>query len=208
MPKFQDQYDTANNKEAESTLQQQQPRAIFDGTGNSNGLQIGDADPAQSGPLNDAEWLQLTLKIKRAAEESLNKLRTIWNSNYLAMNNKHLADSKYNSEKYRGRSQLHRPKTRTSVKKSDAGAANALFATSDVVSIEAGNPLDPKQAASAEVNKALLNYRLDRKSGRAGLPWFQVAVGAHNDVTLTGLCVSKQYWERREIDTEIGRAHV
>lgn len=196
MPKFLDQNETANNREAESNLQAQP----FNGTGNSNGLQIGE-EPSANSAMSDQSWIALTVKIKRAAEESLNKLRAIWNSNYLAMNNKHIEGSKYNTEKYRGRSQLHRPKTRTSVKKSDAGAANALFATSDVVAIEAQNSLDEKQVASAEINKALLNYRLDRKSGKAGLPWFQVAVGAHNDVTITGLCVSKQYWEHREIDT-------
>lgn len=204
MPRFPDQAETANNRDAESGLQK--PASIpmtNTGSGNANGLQVGDAPTpnATMHGLSDAQWLQMTLNMKSAAEQNLNGLRNIWATNYRAINNQHAASSKYNSDKYRGRSQLHRPKTRTAVKKADAGAANALFATSDVVSIEAANPLDPKQQASAEINKALLNIRLDRKSGKAGVPWFQIAVGAHNDSLATGICVSKQYWEHREIST-------
>ena len=202
-PRFPDQAETANNRDAESDLNK--PASIP--MGNSNGLQVtGTAAPGEGddmvGPYRRSEWLRMTQNFKSAAEQNLNPLRNIWANNYRAGNNQHAAGSKYTTERYRGRSQLHRPKTRTAVKKSDAGAANALFATSDVVSIEATNPNDPKQVASAAINKALLNYRLDRKSGKAGVPWFQVAVGAHNDTLYTGICVSKQYWERREVQTK------
>lgn len=195
-PRNLDQYETANNREAEAPLKQ---APFTNGSGNANGLQIGVA-PQQNvvADLDDAGWLALTQNMKTAAEQTLNGLRNIWASNYRAMNNQHLIGSKYATDKYRGRSQLHRPKTRTAVRKANAGAANALFATSDVVSIEPSNALDPKQVASAAINKEILNLRLDSKSGRGGVPWFQIAVGAHDDSRLTGICVSKQYWERRE----------
>lgn len=197
-PRNLDQYETANNREAEGPLKQ----TTFNGTGNANGMQIG--EPVQGNvvaDLDDAGWLALTQNMKTAAEQTLSGLRNIWASNYRALNNQHLLGSKYATEKYRGRSQLHRPKTRTAVRKANAGAANALFATSDVVSIEASNAMNERQVASAEINKELINLRLDSKSGRAGVPWFQIAVGAHDDSRLTGICVSKQYWERRERKT-------
>lgn len=199
-PRFPDQAETANNRDAESILQKPPQIPMSD----ANGFKPGGAesDPNEKmGPLTPAEWLRLTLNMKQAAERNLTPLRNIWANNYRAYNNQHAQGSKYTTERYRGRSQLHRPKTRTSVKKSDAGAANALFATSDIVAVEPSNPLDPKQMASAQVNKALLNYRLDRKSGKAGVPWFQIAVGAHHDSNMTAICVSKQYWERREQNT-------
>lgn len=200
MPKFLDQAETANNKDAESILQKPPQIPMNDANGFKPGGAESDADQ-KMGPLTPAEWLRLTLNMKVAAETNLNPLRNIWANNYRAYNNQHAQGSKYTTERYRGRSQFHRPKTRTAVKKSDAGAANALFATSDIVSVEPTNPLDPKQMASAQINKALLNFRLDRKSGKAGVPWFQIAVGAHQDSNITGLCVSKQYWERRERNT-------
>lgn len=198
MPLFPDQAETANNRDAEAGLSRAMSRRS--GAGNANGEQItGEGGGEMAG--SDASWLVMTRQMKAAAEQQLNALRNIWANNYRAINNQHVNGSKYVSQAWRGRSQLHRPKTRTALKKADAGAANALFATSDVVNVEPVNALDEQAAASAAINKALLNYRLDRKSGRAGIPWFQIAVGAHNDSKATGICVSKQYWERREKET-------
>lgn len=124
-----------------------------------------------------------------------------WVDSYRAYNNQHSSGSKYLSARYRGRSHLFRPKTRAAVRKTMTAAANALFATSDVVDIKPGNARDPGQVASAAINKELLNYRLDSGSEENSIPWFMVSMGACQTATITGLCVSKQYWERRDEPT-------
>lgn len=201
MPRYPDQAETANNREAEAGLNKPAIPKGMAGGGNVNGEQIDGAgattDEQAKKAIADAQWIAFTKQMKQAAEQQLNVLRNVWANNYRAINNQHANGSKYNSPGWRGRSQLHRPKTRSALKKADAGAANALFATSDVVAIEPNNALDERSKASAAINKALLNYRLDRKSGKAGIPWFQIAIGAHNDAKATGICVSKQYWEHR-----------
>lgn len=205
MPRFPDQAETANNRDALVGIgvprRPDVPQAP-PGTGNANGEQIGPQNQGSGGMPNDEGWMQLTRQIKAAGEQYLNALRTIWANNYRAVNNQHLIGSKYATERWRGRSQLHRPKTFTATKKADAGAANALFATSDIVEVTATDTSNPNSKASADINKELLNIRLTNKSSKVGLPWFMVAIGAHNDTKVTGLCVSKQYWERKEKPTK------
>lgn len=200
MPRFPDQAETANNRDAlvgihGPRMDRQQQQA---GPKNANGEVIGEANPTAQ---DDAAWLAITRQIKAVGEQYIQPLRTQWANNYRAMSNQHLLGSKYTTERYRGRSQLHRPKTFTSVKKANAGAANALFATSDIVEVMASNPLDPVDVAAADLNKELLNLRLKSKSSRVGLPWFMVAIGAHDDTRVAGICISKQYWDRREKET-------
>lgn len=195
MPIFPEQAETAQNRDAMAGIGI--PR-VPSGSGNVNGEQIGQSTEQKMFGLDDAEWLQLTRQIKATGEQYLTGLRNVWANNYRAVNGQHLSGSKYTTERYRGRSQLHRPKTFSAVKKANAGAANALFATSDVVEVSSTNPGDVQSDASADINKHLLNIRLTDKSGKFGLPWFILAVGAHDDAKCTGICVSKQYWERKE----------
>jgi hypothetical protein len=117
---------------------------------------------------------------------------------YKAFRNEHFQGSKYLGARYKTRSKLFKPKTRSAVRKSMASAAGALFASADVVCIEAQDTSDPKQRASADLKQELLNYRLERTNGRDSIPWFLVSMGAHQDATLGGICVSKQYWKFRE----------
>ena len=105
----------------------------------------------------------------------------------------------YLTARWKGRSKLHRPKTRAAVHKADANFASALFATSEIVAIEATERSRSAGDGFGRDQSELLNYRLDRKSGKAGLPWFQVACGASNDARLTALAISKQFWEYRQI---------
>ncbi|HEU4804481.1 MAG TPA: hypothetical protein VFS91_01510, partial [Nitrobacter sp.] len=41
----------------------------------------------------------------------------------------------------------------------------------------------------------LVNYRTDRASGKASIPWFHVAIGARQTSLMTGICLSKQSWK-------------
>jgi hypothetical protein len=115
-----------------------------------------------------------------------------------AFRNEHFAGSKYLSPRYKTRSKLFKPKTRAAVRKAQSAAAGALFASADVVNVEASDNSNPQQRASAELKQELLNYRLERTNGRDSIPWFLVAMGAHQDALLDGICVSKQYWKFRE----------
>jgi hypothetical protein len=116
-----------------------------------------------------------------------------------AWRNEHSHGSKYwDKVAFRGRSRLFVPKTRAAIRKNKAGAAAALFATNDVISISSEYDDDPMQLASAAVIGQIMNYRLSRTSHKAGLPWFQAAIGARHAVDVEGICVSKQFWDFHE----------
>ncbi len=102
----------------------------------------------------------------------------------------HPNNSKYHSDTYKHKSRLFRPKTRAMVRKNEAVAAEAFFSTQDVVSVTAEDDGDPVQQASAEVNQALLDYRLKKS-----IPWFLTCMGAFQDAQTVGACVSYQYWK-------------
>ena len=116
-----------------------------------------------------------------------------------AYRNEHFDQSKYLSARYKTRSKLFKPKTRNAVRKNMASAAAALFASADIVSVEAQDNSSPQQNASAALNRELLNYRLDRTNGRDSIPWFLVCMGANQDAQLDGVCASKQYWKFHEV---------
>lgn len=103
---------------------------------------------------------------------------------------KHLPGSKYLSDAYRHRSALFRPKTRASVRKNEAVAAEAFFSTLDTVVVEAEDEQNPQQVAAAGVMKSLLEYRLTKS-----LPWFLLVIGAYQDAMVTGVVISHQDWE-------------
>jgi len=127
--------------------------------------------------------------------------RTAWTRAYKAYRNEHFDGSKYLSDTFRSRSKIFRPKTRSAVRKNMASAAEALFATQDVIQIQAQNEADELQVASAAIKHELMNYRLTRSSGKAGIPWFQISMGARQDSQLTGVCISKQSWLYKEDPT-------
>ena len=118
---------------------------------------------------------------------------------YRAWQNQHAEGSKYLGTAWKGRSRLFVPKTRSAVRKNLATAAAALFSTEDVVNVSAEYEDDPRQMATAAVMKADLEYRLTRSSAKSGIPWYQIAMGACLDGQLTGVCISKQYWQYEEV---------
>lgn len=127
--------------------------------------------------------------------------RTEWQNSYRMFRNEHPQNSKYRSTRWKARTKLFRPKTRTAVRKTDATAAAALFSTADVVSIQAEREGDPQQRASAAVLSAIMEYRMDRQNSRAGFPWFMVAMTARQDSQIAAVCFSKQFWEFKEVET-------
>jgi hypothetical protein len=117
--------------------------------------------------------------IRRNVEQALRQFQGV-----------HPAGSKYHSDTYKARSRLFRPKTRTTIRKNEATAAEALFSTNDVVNVTPQDGDDPIQEASATVMQELLNYRLKKS-----IPWFLISMGAYQDAQTVGVCVSYQYWD-------------
>jgi hypothetical protein len=130
--------------------------------------------------------------------------RRAWSQSLRAFHNEHFIGSKYTKPEWRNRSRLFVPKTRAAVRKDMAAVSASLFNSIDAVTCLPGNESDPRQRAAASVMEELVTYRCDTTSGKAGLPWFLVAMGARQDALLTGLCLTKQYWklEYRKIKDE------
>jgi hypothetical protein len=141
---------------------------------------------------------QLLSIVREAEAQSTSYLtsfvKAAWERSYKAYRNEHFATSKYQTPRYRSRSKLFRPKTRSAVRKNMASAASALFATVDAVQVTAQDTGDPIQLAAASIKHELLNYRLDRTSGKNAIPWFLTAMGAHQSAQISGICCSKQFW--------------
>lgn len=150
----------------------------------------------------DVDETHIMAVIKSAYKQGLTyqttNLQPRWIAANAAFNNQHQSESKYLSARWRGRSRLFRPKTRATVRRKSAEAAAALHSTTSAVVVEAQNEADAMQAASAKLIHELVNYRLDRSTGQAGIPWFAISMGAHMSAQLNGVCISKQYWEYEE----------
>jgi len=115
--------------------------------------------------------------------------RRDWEDSLRAFNNMHPGDSKYNSELFRKRSSIYRPKTRAVMRKNEAAAAAAFFSNVDRMNVSAVNEADKMQRASAEIMKELLQYRLTKS-----IPFFQTLIGALQDAQVQGFCAAHVYW--------------
>lgn len=113
----------------------------------------------------------------------------------------HPAGSKYHSDTYRARSRVFRPKTRTTIRKNEAVAAEALFSNKDVVSITAEDDSNEMQQAGSEVMSYLMEFRLKKS-----IPWFMISMGAYQDAQTVGVCLSFQNWvydPKKKIDKPV-----
>ena len=119
--------------------------------------------------------------------------RIAWNNSLRAFQGLHNSESKYLSTDYRYRSRLFRPKTRSMVRKSEAQCATAFFGNEDVVNIQPNDDNNPLQLASAEIIKALVQYRLTKT-----IPWFLTMMGGRQDAEVMGIAIAKAYWKFEE----------
>lgn len=151
---------------------------------------------------NPAELMTLVRQIDNQSTTYMTSTtKAAWERSYRAYRNEHFQGSKYLSPRYRQRSKLFRPKTRSAVRKNMASAAAALFASVDAVSVTAEDSGDTNKVAAASLAHELLNYRLDRSSGRNAIPWFLTAMGCHQSAQITGICASIQTWIYKEDET-------
>ncbi len=148
-------------------------------------------------PETKDPWLQLA---REAYTESTTYIDTNyrgkWEDALSHFHSEHTGDSKYNSPRYKYRSKIFRPKTRASIRNTEAAAVSAFFANQDVISCEPQDQNDPNQAAAAKLMEQVLNYRLT-----TSIPWFQVCIGGIQDAQVVGVVASYQYWEY-ETETE------
>lgn len=157
------------------------------------------------------DWLSIASEAYQQSTSYLDSnMRAEWIKALHAFQSRHAPDSKYNTDAFRHRSKIYRPKTRTLIRKIEAAACAAFFSNIDVIDARAMNEGDPKQVASAQVMKALIQYRLTKT-----IPWFQVLMGGFQDASTMGSVCSYQYWRYRtekqtkyeqDIDEQSGEA--
>lgn len=158
----------------------------------------GDFEPGTT-HNQDETWLKLSRTAYESSREWMDQnIRKQWRRNLANFRSRHPEGSKYHSELYKRRSSLFRPKTRNALRRNEAHAAAAFFQNADLVNLEPRDDNDPKQLASAEVFKEILQHRLDKD-----IPWFQTVIGAFQDAMVHGVCISKQTWEYAEETREI-----
>ncbi|CAB3731000.1 portal protein [Paraburkholderia rhynchosiae] len=156
------------------------------------------------------DWLSIASEAYEQSTSYLDSnLRNEWTKALYAFQSRHAPDSKYNTDAFRHRSKVYRPKTRTLIRKIEAAACAAFFSNVDVIDTTAMNQGDPKQVASAQVIKSLVQYRLTKT-----IPWFQVLMGGFQDAATMGAVCSYQYWRYRtekkthhvhEVDEDTGQ---
>ena len=116
-----------------------------------------------------------------------------------AFNNQHPSDSKYNSETFRKRSNLYRPKVRTIMRKNEAALCAALFSNLDLIEVTPTNPSESEEIVGAEVMQQLLQERLT-----VTMPWFQFAVGSMQDAQTQGIVICHSYWKYSAVNGKRG----
>jgi len=149
-------------------------------------------DEEQFSELDD--WLQRARDGYRVAEDYFTaSIRKQLEKNISIFQSKHPQGSKYHSDAYKYRSKIFRPKTRSTIRRHEAAAALAYFATGDSVTCLPEDPNSERGVIAAEVAKNLINYRLEHS-----IPWFVTLIGAYQDAQVQGVVASRQYWRYKE----------
>ncbi|MCE2724466.1 MAG: hypothetical protein LW865_14495 [Betaproteobacteria bacterium] len=145
-------------------------------------------------PAAPTNWLQLAQEAHTASTMYFDSaIRKHVESGIRLFQSRHLSGSKYESETYKLRSKLFRPKTRMVIRKNTAVAAEAFFATKSQVSIEANNEADEMQRIASSFIGELVDYRLKKT-----IPWFMTVLGAYQETQVNGVVISHQYWDYDE----------
>lgn len=155
-----------------------------------------DGEADEDGDEDDDELPDFLQRAKDAYAFSTSymdsNLRKPLDDSLRAFNNQHPADSKYNSETFKRRSNLYRPKTRSVIRKNEAALAAALFSNFDLLNCEAVDPSAKPEVISAAVMKELLQERLT-----VDIPWFKVSIGGFQDAQVQGVVAAHIYWKHR-----------
>lgn len=142
------------------------------------------------------DWLAITEEAYRTSTEYMDaNYRKQIEKNVSNFRSRHPKGSKYHTDAYKFRSRLFRPKTRSSMRRSEATFAQAMFATTDVITVDPVDQANKDQDQKAEVWMALLNHRL-----KHSIPWFLISCGAYQEAKVYGIVCSRQEWEYEVID--------
>lgn len=152
------------------------------------------ADDEGASGESDQKWLSLARDAFQTSTSFLDgNLRKQLDRNLRNFQSRHPTGSKYNSDDYKGRSALFRPKTRSAIRKAESAAATAFFSTADVVNIQAMDDSDDAKRMSGKILHELVNWRLQNS-----IKWFLTCLGAFQDAKVAGVCISYHDWEFEE----------
>lgn len=155
-------------------------------------LEDGEAAEQQAAQENKGpDWLSIANLAFNGSTTYLDtNYRAQWERNIRQHRSQHPTGSKYLSDTWKHKSKFFRPKTRSAIRKNEAGGAAAFFSTQDVVTIDPVNDNDGTEKASAALWKEALNYRLTKS-----VPWFVTVMGAYQETQVMGAVVSHQHWD-------------
>ena len=146
----------------------------------------------------ETDWLGIARDAYETSDSYFeSSIRDKVERNLAHFSGRHAKGSKYYSDAYKHRAKGFRPKTRSIIRRNEAKGAIAMFATSDIVNVAAENDSIPEQVVSAEINQALLKYRLDNT-----VNWFPICMGAYQDTLNSGVVISHQSWDFTEAKEE------
>jgi hypothetical protein len=153
------------------------------------GIETGDA--YDDGKTDDQpDWLKRAKDAFRFSTTYIDSnYRNQWEDSLRAFNNQHPSASKYNTDLFKKRSNLFRPKTRAIIRKNEAAAAAAFFSNIDLLDVAPQNDSVKEERVSAEVMKQLLQYRLSKT-----IPWFKVLIGGLQDGQVQAVAVAHIHW--------------
>ena len=141
--------------------------------------------------MTDEDSLKLAREAYSASSTYFDtSIRTQIESDMRQFQGLHPAGSKYYGDAYKSRSRLFRPKTRSSIRKNEAVAAEAFFSTVDVVNVVAEDDADELSQLAANVMHPIMQHRLKKS-----IPWFMTCIGAYQEAQAIGVVTSYQYWE-------------
>jgi hypothetical protein len=168
--------------------------------GEDGGMEVGDIAP-EDVHEKQPNWLNRAKDAFRFSTSYVDSnYRQFWDDSIRAFNNQHPASSKYNSELFRKRSNLFRPKTRSIIRKNEAAAAAAYFSNLELLSVMPQNESVKEERISADVMEQLLRYRLTKS-----IPWFLLMMGGIQDAQVQGASVAHVYWRFQERYDDEGR---
>lgn len=146
---------------------------------------------------DNGDWLRMARNAYESSESWLQvNQRAIWSRNFAHYRSEHAPDSPVLADANKHRAKHFYPKTRTLVRDIQAAAAEAYFASSDVVILEAEDQDDPIQVEAASFMKELVNYRLTHT-----IPWYLITLGGIQEASVLGTIISHQSWSYQEEET-------
>lgn len=170
--------------------------------GDDGGMEVGDLPSDTAKQDRQPNWINRAKDAFRFSTTYIDSnYRRFWEDSIRAFNNQHPTDSKYNSDIFKKRSNLFRPKTRSIIRKNEAAAAAAYFSNLELLSISPLNESVKEERISADIMEQVLRYRLQKS-----IPWFLLMMGGIQDAQVQGASIAHVYWrfsERYDDDGQV-----